>query len=242
MEKILNNFIEEAKNIFKDRLTTVFLYGSCAVEDYCAKSFTDLNVMVVVNNLCAKDLEDAHKISVKFAKKAKLLPIFMDEDEWYNSSDVYAIEYSDIKERHKILYGEDVIESLSVDKYHLRIQCEREAKNLLVHLRQSYLAKLGDNMALRNIILQSSKTFVVIFRTILTLLDIQVPTAHEDVVKIFSDKLLSEGAVFDKDLFLCILEFKQGGKCINPKELTNVIQKLIDSVDYVLKYVDKLEV
>lgn len=239
MEKILNNFIEETKKIFKDRLTTIFLYGSCAVED-CSKSFTDLNVMVVVNNLCAKDLEDAHKISVQFAKKAKLLPIFMDEDEWYNSSDVYAIEYSDIKERHKILFGKDVIESLQVDKYHLRIQCEREAKNLLVQLRQNYLAKSGDKKALKNIILQSSKTFVVIFRTILKMLDMQVPTSHEDVVKCFSDKLTTEG--FDKDLFLCILEFRKGSNCINSKDLTSVMQKLIDSIDYVLKYVDKLEV
>ncbi len=239
MDKILNSFVEEVQKIFKDRLTTVFLYGSCAVED-CSKIFNDLNVMVVINNLCAKDLDDAHKISVKFAKKAKSLPIFMDEDEWYNSSDIYAMEYSDIKDRHKILFGKDIISDLKVEKHNLRVQCEREVKNLLIRLRQTYLVSSNDKKAIKNLIFKSSKAFVAIFRAILKLLDMQVPITHFDVVKGFSDKMSEENLEFDKDLFLCILDFKK--RCINSKQLIEVIQKLIDSTDYVLKYVDKLKV
>ena len=241
MEKILNKLIENLKETFKERLTSVFLYGSCAIED-CSKTFPDINLIVIIKDLCAEDLKKAHYFSRKFAKIAKYLPIFMDKEEWFNSSDVYAIEYADIKERNKILYGENLIEGLSVDKKYLRLQCEQETKNLLIRLRQSYLANVDDKNVIKKLIQTSSKTFIVIFRANLRLLDAVVPKSHEDVIKAFAEKIKNSEINFDEDLFLKILEFRNKPKDIKDHEIGTLIQKLIDSTNSVLKYVDKLEI
>ena len=240
MQKLLDKMVINLKETFQERLSSVFLYGSCAVED-CSKVFSDLNMIVIIKNLKAQDLKKAHRFSEDFAKSAKYLPIFMDKDEWLNSSDVYAIEYSDIIERHKILYGENLIENLHVHKHNLRLQCEHEVKNLLIRLRQGYLAKSNDKKAIKHLIQTSSKTFMIIFRTTLSLLKETVPIAHEEVVKHFCEKISKDEFDFDCDLFLRILEFRKNQKAIKDSELESIIEKLIDTTDSVLKYVDKIE-
>jgi len=241
MEKFLNNFVENLKEQFNERLSSVFLYGSCAVED-CSRTFSDINLMVIIKDLRAVDLKNAHKASEKYTKDAKYLPIFMDKEEWLNSCDVYPIEYSDIKDRHKIVHGENLIEDLNIEKKYLRLQCEQETKNLLIRLRQTYLAKSTDKTAIKNLIKTSSKTFVVIFRTILRLSNEKVPTTHFDVIRNFSQKMKSNEIEFDSELFEKILEFRKNEKAVKNDELETLIQKMIDTTNSVLKYVDKLEI
>jgi len=241
MEKFLNNFVENLKEQFNERLSSVFLYGSCAVED-CSRTFSDINLMVIIKDLRAVDLKNAHKASAKYTKDAKYLPIFMDKEEWLNSCDVYPIEYSDIKDRHKIVHGENLIEDLNIEKKYLRLQCEQETKNLLIRLRQTYLAKSTDKTAIKNLIKTSSKTFVVIFRTILRLSNEKVPTTHFDVIRNFSQKMESNEIEFDSELFEKILEFRKNEKAVKNDELETLIQKMIDTTNSVLKYVDKLEI
>lgn len=241
MEKFLNKFVENLQAQFSERLSSVFLYGSCAVED-CSRTFSDINLMVIIKDLRAFDLKEAHKASEKYTKEAKYLPIFMDKEEWLNSCDVYPIEYSDIKARHKIVHGENLIENLNIEKKYLRLQCEQETKNLLIRLRQAYLAKSTDMNAIKSIIKTSSKTFVVIFRTILRLSDTKVPTTHFDVITDFSEKMTENQIEFDSELFEKILEFRKNKNIIKDAEIEDVIQKLIDTTNSVLKYVDKLEI
>lgn len=241
MDKILNEFIDNLKETFKERLSSVFLYGSCAVED-CSKTFSDINLMVIIDDLKAKDLKSSHKAVKKFVQKGKYVPIFMDKEEWFNSSDVYSIEYSDIKDRYKLLHGQNLISNLNIEKYNLRFQCEQEIKNLLIRLRQTYVSKMDDKKTIKNLIQNSSKTFMVIFRTVLRLSNITVPKMHDDVVKMFSDNIQNHGIDFDCNLFLKILEFRKDSKVIKYGEVDTLIQNLIDSTNSVLKYVDKLEV
>lgn len=239
MEKMLNNFIEDLKKLFNERLSSVFLYGSCAVGE-CENSFSDINLMVIVKDLCASDLKSANPIINKVVKETKSLPIFMDKDEWFNSSDVYAIECSDIQDRHKILFGENLITVLNIERNDIRLQCEREVKNLLIRLRQAYLSKTKDKNALKNVIKFSSKSFVIVFRTILKLCGETVPKIHKDVIKCFSEKIKSHGIDFDCDMFLRIFEFRENSRVIKDGEIETVISNLIDTTNSVLKYVDKL--
>lgn len=239
MDKILNELIENLKMTFENRLSSVFLYGSCAVED-CSRTFSDLNLIVIIENLQAQDLKNSHPFVKEFAKKGKYLPIFMDKEEWFNSCDVYAIECADIQNRHKIVYGEDLISKVEVDKSNLRFQCEQETKNLLIRLRQTYVGHAENKKAVKEIIKISSKTFVVIFRTILRLLDEKIPITHSSVVKVFAEKIKTHGIDFDYELFSKVLEFRANPKAIKDNELHSVIEKLIDTTNSVLKYVDKI--
>lgn len=231
--KTIGNLIENLKDTFAQKLVSVILYGSCAAST-CENNFSDINLIVVIDNLCAADLKKASAAIKDFLKTKNPLPLFMDKDEWLNSCDVYPIEYLDIKERYSILYGEDIVKPLVIEKTNLRLQCEHEVKNLLIKLRQNYLAQNNNLKAIEELLKKISKSYFALFRAILRLTQDNVPLEHAQVIDSFSEKVK-----IDKEVFLKLLEFRKNFKAISKQEYETIIQKLIDSTNEVLKYIDK---
>lgn len=123
--KNLDKFIDELKGNLGDNLLSVIAFGSKAnVED--AKN--NLNLMIVTNQLTAENLYAISKPVQKWVKAKNPIPVVMNRDEWYSSFDVYAVEYADIKENYRLIFGEDLVSSICVNKYFLRLQCEAELK------------------------------------------------------------------------------------------------------------------
>lgn len=233
--KITSNLIEKLKEVYKEKLVSVILYGSCASNE-CENEFSDINTIVILNNLTAIDLKNAAPALKDFLKTKNPIPLFMDKDEWFNSCDVYPIEYSDIKVRYSILYGEDVVAPLVLEKKNLRLQCEHETKNLLIKLRQNYLLKSNDLKAIEELIKTSSKSFFALFRAVLRLTNENIPLGHKEVIE-----MLAGVVNIDKEVFIKTLELRKGSKAISKGEHDDTIQKLINSIDEILKYVDKFE-
>lgn len=232
--KTLGNLIENLKDTFGEKLVSVILYGSCAASA-CENDFSDINLIVVIDNLLAVDLKNAAQALKDFKKTKNPLPLFMDKDEWFNSCDVYPIEYLDIKERYSILYGEDIVSPLEVEKANLRLQCEHEVKNLLIKLRQNYLAQSTNLKAIEELLKKSSKSFFALFRATLRLTQDNVPFEHAQVLDTLAEKVK-----IDKDVFMKLLDLRTNSKAISKNEHEITIQKLIDSTNEVLKYIDKL--
>ncbi|HSA07689.1 MAG TPA: hypothetical protein P5556_10985 [Candidatus Gastranaerophilales bacterium] len=234
MNKNIEILIDGIKNVVGNRLLSVILYGSYV--DQTESKTSDINLMVVIEQLTAIDLKKMHSAIKKWQKSSAGLPVFMGKTEWFASSDVYPMEYADIKDRHSILYGEDIVLDLKIDKCHLRLQCESETKNLLIRLRQGYVANSSDNKITGELIVNSSKSLVAIFKTVLRLTsDEKVSNDKNEIINKVSSLIGLDAEVFAK-----ILEFRDNKKAIRSNEYDLIIQKLIDSIYDVLKYVDKI--
>lgn len=221
MNKNVEILIEGIKEVVGSRLLSVILYGSYV--DNTATKDSDINLIAVIEQLTARDLKDLHPVIKKWKKTNKNLPLFMGKIEWFASSDVYPMEYADIKDRHSILYGDDIVSDLKIDKCNLRLQCESETKNLLIRLRQGYVANSSDKKAISELVLNSTKSLVAIFKTILRLTsEEKVPGDKFQVINKVSSLI-----GFDSEIF-------------TSKDYDLIIQKLIDSIYDVLKYVDKI--
>lgn len=232
--KVTSSLVQNLKEIYNEKLVSIVLYGSCA-SNACENDFSDINIIVVMDNLLAIDLKKANSALGDFMKTKNPLPLFMDKDEWFNSCDVYPIEYSDIKDRYIILYGEDIVKPLILEKTNLRLQCEHEVKNLLIKLRQNYLAQSNDLKSIEVLLKKSSKSFFALFRAILRLTEENVSFDHEEVIN-----LLAEKVKMDKDVFLKLLDLRTDSKAISKAEYEITIQKLIDSTNEILKYIDRM--
>lgn len=232
--KVTSSLVQNLKEIYNEKLVSIVLYGSCA-SNACENDFSDINIIVVINNLLAIDLKKANSALKDFMKTKNPLPLFMDKDEWFNSCDVYPIEYSDIKDRYAILYGEDIVKPLILEKTNLRLQCEHEVKNLLIKLRQNYLAQSDDLKSIEVLLKKSSKSFFALFRAILRLTEEKVSFDHEEVINSLYEKVK-----IDKDVFLKLLNLRTDSKAISKAEYEITIQKLIDSTNEILKYIDRM--
>lgn len=232
MKDNVEKFLNELKNKLDSRLCSVFAYGSMASSGL--DDGKNIDLMVVVENLSPEDLMNVSKASKDWMRKNPM-PVFMDKKEWFASSDVYALEYSDIKEYGKILYGEDVISPISINRDDLRFQCEHELKNLLMRLRKNYLLNSGDERNLKASFIPVIKTVLTLFRAVLRLKNYEVPATHDEIF----DKL-KELNIVDISAFRKLLDYKEGTLKISKSDTFALYPCLIVSVGELLRYVNDL--
>lgn len=230
--KNLDKFVEELKNTLGENLLSVIAFGSQAnVED--AKS--NLNLMIVTNELTAENLYDISKPVKKWVKGKNPIPVIMNRDEWYSSFDVYAIEYADIKENYRIIYGEDLIPTISINKYFLRLQCESELKSLLLKYKNNFLMNVKSDRDMKKLLNNVIKTLLVIFRSVLRLHDSAVPYRAVDIIE-FASNYLS----FNKIVMSKIAKVRYENEDYTKQELLFIEAELVKDIQNILKQVDAM--
>ncbi len=230
--KNLDKFLEDLKFNLGDNLVSVFAFGSQAnVED--AKN--NLNLMIVTNQLTAENLYAISKPVKKWVKAKNPLPVVMNRDEWYSSFDVYAIEYSDIKENYKLIYGEDLVPSICVNKYFLRLQCESELKNLLLKYKNNFLMNIKSDREMKKVLNNVIKTLLVIFRSVLRLHDSAVPYRAVDIIEFVSNYLS-----FNKIVMTKLAKVKYENDDYTKQELIFIEAELLKDIQSLLKQVDAM--
>lgn len=230
--KNLDNFIEELKMKLGDNLVSVIAFGSKAnVED--AKN--NLNLMIVTNSLNAENLYEISKPVQKWVKAKNPVPVIMNRDEWYSSFDVYALEYSDIKDNYRIIYGEDLVPSIPVNKYFLRLQCESELKSLLLKYKNNFLLNIKSDREMKKVLDHVIKTLLVIFRAVLRLHDRPVPYRAVDIIEFAADYLS-----FNKIVLSKLAKVKYENDDYTKQELIFVEAELLKDIQNMLKQVDAM--
>lgn len=230
--KNLDKFIEELKNTLGENLLSVIAFGSQAnVED--AKS--NLNLMIVTNELTAENLYDISKPVKKWVKGKNPIPVIMNRDEWYSSFDVYAIEYADIRENYRIIYGEDLVPTICINKYFLRLQCESELKNLLLKYKNNFLMNIKSDREMKKLLNNVIKTLLVIFRSVLRLHDSAVPYRAVDIIE-FASNYLS----FNKIVMSKIAKVRYENEEYTKQELLFIEAELVKDIQNILKQVDAM--
>lgn len=230
--KNLDNFIEELKTKLGDNLVSVIAFGSKAnVED--AKN--NLNLMIVTNTLNAENLYEISKPVQKWVKAKNPIPVIMNKEEWYSSFDVYVIEYSDIKDNYRIIYGEDLVPSIPVNKYFLRLQCESELKSLLLKYKNNFLLNIKSDREMKKVLDHVIKTLLVIFRAVLRLHDRPVPYRAVDIIEFTADYLS-----FNKIVMSKLAKVKYENDDYTKQELIFIEAELLKDIQNMLKQVDAM--
>lgn len=230
--KNLDKFIDELKITLGENLLSVIAFGSQAnVEG--AKS--NLNLMIVTNELTAENLYDISKPVKKWVKEKNPIPVIMNKDEWYSSFDVYAIEYADIKENYRIIYGEDLIPTICINKYFLRLQCESELKNLLLKYKNNFLMNIKSDREMKKLLNNVIKTLLVIFRSVLRLHDSAVPYRAVDIIDYASNYLS-----FNKIVMSKIAKVRYENDDYTKQELLFIEAELVKDIQNILKQVDAM--
>ena len=144
----INFFIEKLKEIFKNRLRSCILYGSYAKGNYI-KGISDINLIVIVDDINLSDLEEIKNKLSKYAYKNLIKPFFFSEWFLLSSSDIFPVEWLDIKENHIVLYGDDLTEKIKVNEEFLRVEIERKIKQLFLNLQHALIFEKNEYLILK---------------------------------------------------------------------------------------------
>lgn len=181
IKNLLDNFIKQLKGIYENELVSIILYGSAASGEFVDRH-SDLNLLIVLEDA---DLPVLAKASGLLNRRnfKPIRPLFFTEEYIRNSSDVFPIEFFDMKENYCVLWGKDVLEDISIDAKNLRFQCEQELKGKLLNLRQLYLRHNKDKMLLKNILFKSFTSILHILRNVIRIKAKHAPYLKQDIIR-----------------------------------------------------------
>lgn len=236
MEKLLRELVEKSEKTFKQRMVSLILYGSAACGEYDG-DFSDLNILCVLRQVGVTELREAEPLFRWWRQKGNPAPLLLGEEEVRQSTDCFAIEFHDMKERRRVLSGADVIESLVIDDSFYRAQVEHELRAKLLRLRQKAAGALFDHEVLCRLLAQSVSTFSMLFRHALRICGHPVPNSRVAIV----DEAERRFGIDPAPLMtiLALREKRIGPKSVNAAELLEKymtqISKVIAAVDAVQK-------
>ncbi|MEO5817310.1 MAG: hypothetical protein ABIT20_18730 [Gemmatimonadaceae bacterium] len=182
MAMTLEELVTQLRSGYGAHLSTVVLYGSGASAggDY-VKGKSDYNVLVLLDRIDAATLAAASAVARAWREAGNPPPMTMTVDEWRRSSDVFPMEYADILQRHRVLYGTPPFEGITVSRDHLRLQLEQQVMGKLLQLRQGALLAGADGKRQLELISASLSTIMVLFRATLRLKGEEPPTDNAAV-------------------------------------------------------------
>jgi predicted nucleotidyltransferase len=232
MEKLLAQLKDKLLAAAGDNLKAVVLFGSAARGEYHEKH-SDLNVLCVLGRAGADDVEALHEAAAWWEQKKFPAPQLFTLDELRASADIFAIELLDMKTHHKMIYGEDFFEELSVPMQLHRLQVERELRTNWLKLRQAILLAPQKDPVFMGLMDASVSTFVTLFRHALIVLGENAPPGRREVVAAIA-RLVGVRS----EAFLTILDVREGkrqAREVNGRETLRgyleVVERVTDEVD-----------
>ncbi|HET7322573.1 MAG TPA: nucleotidyltransferase domain-containing protein [Longimicrobiaceae bacterium] len=228
-------FTEQLRGAYGADLVAVVLYGSAARGEY-REGVSDLNLLVVLSGSDAATLRRGSRVVRKWVEGGERPPLVMGDAEWKDSADVFPIEYSDMRDSHVVLHGDDPFEGISVDWNDLRLQCEHEIKAKELQLREHFLLSAHRPEELGKLLLAALPTFLTFFRTALRLAGAEVPKEAGQVAG-----AIAERAGFDAGPVREVIAARGSEKPFEPAGDGPVVTGYIDAVARTAAWVDGLQ-
>ena len=229
----LSDFVLNLGKILNETLVSVILYGSAASGEF-TDEHSNLNLLVVLKN---SGLENLRAVSGLINQRRFRLihPLILSEEYIQNSTDVFPIEFLDLKENYLVLAGRDVLKGISVDTKNLRFQCEHELKSKLIGLRQFYLRNNRQRLALLNFLLKSFTSTLHILRNVMRLKGKEAHYLKEDILKDISAEFK-----IDKDAWGKLAAVKNKRLKLNKNQIDELFVDFAHDLEKIVGIIDKL--
>lgn len=183
----LEELVTQLRAAYGDRLWSVVLYGSAAGGDHIPDR-SDYNVLVLLaaeggGALSMAPSPGATALARAWREAGNPPPMTMTLEEWRRSADIFPMEYADILDRNRVLYGTAPFEGITVAPSDLRLQLEQQVMGKLLQLRQGALLAGADGKRQTELVSASLSTMMVLFRAVLRLHGEQPPADNAAVAE-----------------------------------------------------------
>jgi hypothetical protein len=136
VSRVLTDFVDAARAALGGRLRSLVLFGSGAENRLRATS--DVNVVAVLTAFDAASLAALRPAVLSAHAAIRLEVMWLLESEVPQAADAFAVKFTDIARRRRVLYGPDPFASLTVPREAAIARLRQVLLNLVLRLRASY--------------------------------------------------------------------------------------------------------
>ncbi|MGA7090254.1 MAG: hypothetical protein WBE88_11515 [Candidatus Acidiferrales bacterium] len=233
MEAKLTELVSRLRAAAGENLTSVVLYGSAVTGEYVSGR-SNLNVLCLVRHAVAEQLEELHPAVEWWSRQRQPPPLVFTLDELHHSADVFAIELLDIKQQHRILFGEDFLAEFVVPLQLHRLQVERELRTDWLRFRQALLVAPYKNKIRVSLMLDSVSSFCSLFRHGLFALGQGMPANKRDSIIAVASVTGADPSAFQQ-----ILDLREGKRAIRDLDVEVVLHNYLVFVEVFADEIDR---
>ena len=215
-------------------LKSVILYGSAAAGDYIP-DHSDLNLLCVLGETSFATIEALGPAVEWWGKQKHHPPLLMTTEELQRGADVFSIEFLDMQQNYRVLWGADPLKGLEIPlKWH-RAQVEYELREKTILLRQRLLVVAGDMGAKSELLLRSLPAFATLARHALIAMGEKPAASKREAV----DKLAAKGG-FDASAFSQLFDLRERKVDRKTVDMDELFARYLKTVERMTAAVDAM--
>lgn len=234
-EALLNELVRRLGSAAGENLVSVVLYGSAADGEFHPE-YSDYNLLCVVRDTSFTALNQIAAAVEWWRKRKHHPPLVLTAKELKDTADVFSIEFLDIKQRHRVLSGDDVFRDLVVPMHLHRSQLEYELREKLLLLRQHVLLAGSNEKDLWEVMLNSLSSFTTLFRHVLIEFGEQECKHSREAVQELASRLN-----FDPAAFVQLMEVRAGKTDRKQLRAPEVAGRYLSAIETVAVTVDTMQ-
>ena len=231
---LLKEFLQKLRPSADENLVSIILYGSAADGEF-HPHHSDLNLLCIVRDASFPALAKLSSVVEWWHGEKQHPPLVMTLEEMKASADVFSIEFTDMKQRYRVLWGEDALCKLDVPMKLHAVQLEYELREKLFLLRQHLLLAGNDEKRLWDVMLRSLSSFTTLFRHVLIEMGEQGRKHSREAVVELSKRLR-----FNTSAFLQLLEVRSRDTDRRDLRANRVAAQYVEAIEQVASAVDKM--
>jgi predicted nucleotidyltransferase len=147
VQQLLQRYVKETTALLGSQLEGIVLYGS-AVRGEFLPGRSNINLLLMVSGYDREVLRRYAKTHKRWSREQFVVPLVLTEPELTRPGLVFPLEYLEIQEQHRVLWGRDPFIGLHIDRTHLAYQVRQELQGNLVRLRQRFIEGGGTEEAI----------------------------------------------------------------------------------------------
>src|SRR3954468_13111519 len=234
VERAITSFVDAAKQAFGPDLVSIVLFGSGAEQNLRATS--DVNILLVLKRFDAAQA-DSLREPLRFAHAAiELNAMFLLQAEVPAAMEAFAVKFSDILHRHRVLHGSDPFASVTVSDAALLRRLKQVLLNLQIRLRERYLLLSLREEQLGRVIADAAPPLRASAASLLQLEGNPAPSPKKALERVVS--ALNDPALTD---VLSAMTHVRGGDRLEPGDAPVVMIDLMRLTEKLREHAEHLE-
>jgi len=166
---ILQEFVAVLAASLGSQLESVILFGSAA--EGRLRVTSDVNLLVVASDWTLEQLDSVREPLRSGRAAAGLTVMFLKSSETHAAVESFAVKFSDIKARHRVLWGVSPFDSMQITREASLRRVQQVLLNLGLRLREHYVLDGDHEERLEQIIAEATGPLRASAATLLTLED-----------------------------------------------------------------------
>lgn len=233
--ELTNEFVNRIRAAAGENVLSVILYGSAAEGEFHSE-YSDLNLLCVLRDASFPSIMKISDVIDWWRKKKLHPPLILTLRDLMTSADVFSIEFIDMKQRYRVLFGDDVLQKMQVPMVLHRFQLEYELREKLLLLRQHLVLAGNNEKELWETMLHSLSSFTTLFRHVLLELGEQGRKHSRDAVTQLSARLN-----FEASPFVQLMDVRAGKLDRRQLRASEVAAQYLNAIEKVAAAVDTIE-